>query len=271
MTINKTQPIGIFDSGIGGLTVTKAVVNLLPRESLVYFGDTARVPYGDKSAATIKNYAMQIVDFLLGQNCKMILIACNSIAAAAYDEIKKHVGDRALLINVIDPLVAHLAQNYTHKTIGLIGTEQTVKSGVYQRKLTDLRVAIKLRTLATPLLVPIIEAGFVQHKLIDVALEEYLSRKALANIDALILGCTHYPVIKRSIDDYYKSAVEIIDAASIVAREVARQLERHEMLHDGAVRTMGERLFYVSDYTDAFAENARQFFGDNIKLCHRPW
>jgi glutamate racemase len=300
-TLMPQQPIGIFDSGVGGLTVAKAVVELLPHESIIYFGDTAHLPYGDKSAATIQGYALQITEMLLQQQCKMILIACNSISAAAYDAINGYINGRALLVNVIDPMVAYLVEHYANKVVGLIGTRQTVKSDIYQQKLAALNryacssgmdkgsSGVTLRALATPLLVPIIEEGFFSHALIDLALREYLSHHTLANIDALVLGCTHYPIIKESIGKYYANAVDIIDASHIVARAVKQLLEQHGLLNRGAknvkvsgangarVGKMGNessssgglRQFYVSDYTDAFAAGAKLFFGDGIDL--REW
>lgn len=301
------QPIGIFDSGIGGLTVARAVSELMPNESIIYFGDTARVPYGDKSAAIIEHYALQITAMLLKRSCKMILIACNSVTAAAHDAIKKYVNNRALLVNVVDPVVRHLAQHYVGRIVGLIGTRQTTKSNIYQRILDEYGVDITLRSLATPLLVPIIEEGFFSHKLIDLALAEYLSHTALTGIDALILGCTHYPVIQEKICKYYRDKYQpqekdvgekratnityddILDTPAIVAREVKRQLLQHGLLNMGFLndkkmwkkehikdekrvagdeiyRHAGEKYFYVSDYTDAFAMSARLFFGHSIKL-----
>lgn len=265
------HPIGIFDSGIGGLTVAKAVVEQLPQESIIYFGDTIHLPYGDKSAATIQSYSLKIVEMLLKQNCKLILIACNSISAAASEVIHQYVAGRALLVNVIDPLVTYLQANYANKRVGLIATRQTVKSNVYQKKLELLRANIKLQSLATPMLVHAIEEGFSEHKLIDDLLEEYLSREVLRNIDALILGCTHYPILKKSINDFYHGGVEIIEASSIVAGEVRKQLEAHDLLNKSNI-LLGNKHFYISDHTEAFAKNAKLFFGDDIKLeCCSLW
>lgn len=269
--LSPLQPIGVFDSGIGGLTVTKAVVELLPQESIIYFGDTARLPYGDKSAVTIQNYSLQITEMLLRRGCKMVIIACNTASAAAYEQIKKHIAGRVLLINVIDPLVDYLVQSYTHKKIGLIGTRQTVKSDIYRRKLEAHAANVALCSLATPLLVPLIEEGFFEHKLTEYALAEYLSRESLAEIDALILGCTHYPVIKNSIRNYYNSAqpqkaVDIVDASRIVARVVKEQLEECGLLNNSDASGAENKCFYVSDYTEVFAASAKLFFGKEVKL-----
>jgi glutamate racemase len=174
------SPIGIFDSGIGGLTVAKAVVEKLPQESIIYFGDTLHLPYGDKSKETITTYVLRIVDLLLLQKCKLILIACGSASAAAYEEVKKHVGSKALVLNVIDPMIDFLDKNYRNKRVGLIATKQTVESRVYNDKIKLLNGAnIDFTSMATPLLVPIIEEGFAEHEIVDLVLKEYFSAPEL--------------------------------------------------------------------------------------------
>jgi glutamate racemase len=155
------QPIGIFDSGIGGLTVAHAVNTLLPQESIIYFGDTAHLPYGDKSTAAIQSYTIKIADVLLKNNCKVILIACNSASAAAYQLVKEYVGSRAKVLNVIDPAVQYVAKKYQGKTIGLIGTKKTVSSNVYRKRLDKTNSDIELKALATPLLVPMMKKVFL--------------------------------------------------------------------------------------------------------------
>lgn len=268
---NQSQrPIGIFDSGIGGLTVTKAIVEQLPNEEIIYFGDTAHLPYGEKSVTAIQGYSTKIVDLLLERGCKLILIACNSASAAAYDLIKKHVNNRALVINVIDPVVELVNANYANKIVGLIGTKLTVNSRVYQKKIELLNKNITVRSLATPLLVPAIEEGFFQHQIIDVILSAYLSQPILQDIDALILGCTHYPVIKNSIIEFYNGKIDIIDASSVVAALVKRQLGMYGLLNQSQQIPV-QRQFYVSDYTEAFATSTRLFFSDDIKLDYYPF
>jgi glutamate racemase len=260
--LKANQPIGVFDSGIGGLTVARAIVEQLPKESIIYFGDTAHLPYGDKSAQTIQGYTKKIIDFLLVCDVKLILIACNSASAAAYESLKDYVGDRAILLNVIDPVVNYLGENYPAKSVGLIGTKMTVQSQIYNKKIEALSKQIDLHTLATPLLVPIIEEGFFEHELINAVLKEYLSGPTLQNIDALILGCTHYPVIKKSIANFYKNKVDVIDAAKIVAHEVKNELISRGLLSSD----QPSYNFYVSDYTKSFAKGARLFFDEEIKV-----
>lgn len=261
-----SQPIGIFDSGIGGLTVAHALVKRLPKENIIYFGDTAHMPYGDKSTAAIQAYAMKVAHMLLQQNCKLILIACNSASAAAYELVKDFVGEKALVMNVIDPVIAHLKEKHPQKRIGLIGTRQTVNTHIYKKKVDDLNNGIMLSSFATNLLASAIEE-FGDHRVIDALLETYLAHPNLQNIDALVLACTHYPIIKNKFIDYYKSEVELIDSSDTVAQAVKDLLEQHHL-----VNTTGEskKQFYVSDYTESFATNARRFFGEDIKLEHYP-
>jgi glutamate racemase len=261
-----SQPIGLFDSGIGGLTVAKALLTCLPDENIIYFGDTAHMPYGEKSTAAIQAYAIKISHMLLRQGCKLILIACNSASAAAYDLVKEYVASKAIVMNVIDPTIQLLKENYQDKHIGLIGTRQTVNSNIYQKKIDDLNLSITLSAHATNLLAAAIEE-FGNHPLIDALLAEYLSHPHLQNIDALVLACTHYPVIKERILKHYQTPISIIDSSEIVAQAVKKQLVENNLLNkDGRANTH----FYLSDYTDSFASNAKLFFGDDIILEHYP-
>lgn len=261
-----SKPIGIFDSGIGGLTVAHALVKLLPTENIIYFGDTAHLPYGDKSTAAIQAYAVKIAHMLLQQECKLILIACNSASAAAYELVKEYVGSKALIMNVIDPTVKFLKNDYAHQKVGLIGTRQTVNSHIYNKKLDDLNANIHLQSHATNLLASAIEE-FGNHKVIDALLENYLAHPDLQNINALVLACTHYPVIKDRIAAIYQKPIDIIDSSEIVAAAVKTQLEKHDLLNANGTST---KHFYLSDYTDSFAHNATLFFGENITLEHYP-
>lgn len=265
-----SQPIGIFDSGIGGLTVAQSLVNHLPKENIIYFGDTAHMPYGEKSTAAIQAYAIKIAHMLLQQECKLILIACNSASAAAYDLVKEYIGSKAIVMNVIDPMVRQLKENYASKRIGLIGTRQTVNSHIYKKKIDNLNLDIHLSSHATNLLASAIEE-FGNHDVIDSLLHVYLTHPELQNLDALVLACTHYPVIKEKILNHYlvvnKKPIEIIDSSDVVAMAVKKQLEKFNLLNaDGT----SKKLFYVSDYTESFAANSKLFFGENITLEHYP-
>lgn len=265
-----TQPIGIFDSGIGGLTVAHALVNSLPHENIIYFGDTAHLPYGDKSTAAIQAYAVKIAHMLLQQECKLILIACNSASAAAYELVKEYIASKAIVMNVIDPVVRFLKDQYSTKRIGLIGTRQTVNSHIYKKKIDDLNTGITLSSYATNLLASAIEE-FGNHRVIDSLLEVYLAQPNLRNVDALVLACTHYPIIKERILQHYQQlnhgSVDIIDSSEIVAHAVKRQLEKNNLLNANGTSI---KHFYVSDYTESFAANAKLFFGEEITLEHYP-
>lgn len=261
-----SRPIGIFDSGIGGLTVAHALVRHLPKENIVYFGDTAHLPYGDKSTAAIQAYSVKIAEMLLQQDCKLILIACNSASAAGYELVKEYIGSKAIVMNVIDPTIRHLHEKFRDKRLGLIGTRQTVNSDIYRKKMADLNASICMSSYATNLLASAIEE-FGNHSVIDALLATYLSHPDLQNIEALVLACTHYPIIKDRILRHYSKPIEIIDSSEIVAEAVKKQLEQHNLLNTSG---SGSKHFYVSDYTDTFAKNARLFFGEDIVLEHYP-
>jgi glutamate racemase len=260
-------PIGIFDSGIGGLTLAHAITELIPQEPIIYFGDTAHLPYGDKSATAIQAYSVKICNLLLEKNCKLILIACNSASAAAYDLVKAYVGTKAIVVNVIDPVIQYLAKDWSGKTLGLIGTKQTVNSGIYARKAAELGKNIQVKSLATPLLAPMIEEGFFNNRISEQIIQEYLANPTLTGIEGLILGCTHYPLIKKQIEDYYQGSVEVIDTSIIVAEAIKEILMEKDLLSAGV---MGSRQFYVSDYTESFEQSTKQFFGEAIKLTQYP-
>lgn len=267
--LTSASPIGIFDSGIGGLTVAQAVMQALPQESMIYFGDTAHLPYGDKSTAAIQAYSVKICDLLLREQCKLILIACNSASAAAYELAKEYTASRAKVLNVIDPTVEYVGERFAGQKIGLIGTKQTVHSSVYERKIGELGQGITLQSLATPLLAPMIEEGFFNNSISESVIHTYLSDPALAGIKALILGCTHYPLIKEEISRYYGNSVEVIDASQIVALSVRNFLRDNGLLNNSPT---GSRKFFVSDYTPSFEASTRIFFGEKLDLeQYRLW
>lgn len=261
------RPIGIFDSGIGGLTVAHQLATLMPQEELIYFGDTAHLPYGDKSATAIQAYSIKICNLLLSQHVKAILIACNSASAAAYDLVKEYVGSKALVFNVIDPAVAYVAERYEGKVVGLIGTKQTINSGIYEKKIQAKNPRIEVRSLATPLLAPMIEEGFFNRKISLDIIEEYLCMPEIQGIDALILACTHYPLIAPQINNFYQGRVEVIDTSKMVAQHVKNTLSQHALCR--AAKTVNHR-FYVSDYTKSFENSTQIFFQDKVSLEHYP-
>ena len=258
----KEQPIGIFDSGVGGLTVAHAIKQILPGESLVYFGDTAHLPYGDKSAESIKYYSRRITEFLLEHKSKIVLVACNSASASAFDTLKEEFKGRTLLIDVINPVVEFMGtRNFTK--IGVIGTKRTISSGTYGNKLKETSPGTKVVSLATPLLVPMIEEGFIFDDISNAIIRTYLSDPSLTGIEALILGCTHYPIIKNQISKIFNFNVEVVDSARIVAVILRETLEKHNLLNDtGKVKDR----FFISDYTPYFEKIARMFFEVEINL-----
>ncbi|MBS0358225.1 MAG: glutamate racemase [Proteobacteria bacterium] len=272
--VQSSDPIGIFDSGIGGLTVTNAILQVLPKESIVYFGDTAHLPYGEKSAAEIQSYSLKICDVLLEQHCKVILIACHSASSAAYETVKKHVGNAAEVINMIDPVIEHIRQEHASKKIGLIGTRQTVGSNVYQDKIKALTIPGSLHALATPLLAPIIESQFTEKEAIQAVISDYLNHPTLADIDALILGCTHYPLVKEQILKHYSSKsgassseISIIDSAEVVASYLKQWLNKNSLANKGKKAIT---RFYISSYTDSFVANTKTLFKEALELENYP-
>ncbi len=266
--MHPSAPIGIFDSGIGGLTVALAITRRLPDENLIYFGDTAHLPYGDKSEAAIQAYSIKIADVLLRKGCKAIVIACNSASSAAYELLKEYVRKDAGIINVIDPMVELVLERYPGKQVGLIGTKRTIQSGVYARKIEEAGRNIALRALATPLLVPMIEEGFVHNKISREILEEYLNDPALKGLEALILGCTHYPLIRDDIQAASPSSMAVLDSSEVVAEALYRYLAGRGLLNNEV--NPPSHQFLVSDFTDSFESSTRLFFQKEVHLEEHP-
>jgi glutamate racemase len=265
--VKKEQPIGIFDSGIGGLTVAHAIKKMMPLENLIYFGDTAHLPYGDKSEAAIQAYSIKIADVLLKKNCKVIVIACNSASSAAYELLKEYVQHSVKVINVIDPMVNWVIGNFQNCTVGLIGTKRTIQSGIYASKMEASNRNISLHSLPAPLLVPMIEEGFFNNNISRDIIEKYLNDPVLQNIQALILGCTHYPLIKKEILEFYHGHMAVLDSSEIVAKALFDYLSGHQLLND---QPGGEDHFLVSDFTDSFEASTKLFFHQAVHLEKHP-
>jgi glutamate racemase len=262
--MSNNHPIGVFDSGIGGLTVAAAIQRLLPNESLVYYGDTAHLPYGEKSKELIAKYAVDITRFLLEEkNCKAIVIACNTASAAAYEALRDTYKGSVPVINVIDPMIEEVIADDAIRKVGIIATKTTVASGVYQEKFARRKPELEYSALATPLLASMIEEGFYNNTISEAVLNEYLRNPALDNIDGLVLACTHYPLIKKEIDAFYAGRVKLFDSAEVVARKLKGILEKELLLNND---TRGEDQFFVSDYTRAFEEATKLFFRKQIHL-----
>jgi glutamate racemase len=262
--LKKSASIGIFDSGIGGLTVAGAITRALPNENTIYFGDTAHMPYGDKSPELIKRYSTQIADFLLSKGCKAIVIACNTASAQAYKEVVEHVNGQVPVINVIDPVAQYITTKYPDKKIGVIGTKGTIGSGIYPKKIKKLNKNANVTSLATPLLAPMIEEGFFNNNISRTIINSYLSKKNIVDADVVILACTHYPLIKKDIIQFYGKRADVVDSSDVVAAFVENVLRKNELINTS--KNLGKHEFYVSDFTESFEKSTKAFFGEKIDL-----
>jgi glutamate racemase len=260
--LKASSPIGIFDSGIGGLTVAKAINHLLPNESLVYFGDTEHMPYGGKSMDHIKGYSMRIAEFLQTKKVKMIVIACNSASSVAYYPLLDKYGKKIPIVGVIAPVAEYIA-NKQFKKVGIIGTKPTIKSGAYEAEIHKLNEHIKVNSVATPLLAPMIEEGFFNNNISQTIINNYLDHRKLSGLNALVLACTHYPLIKKEVAKFYKKNLEIIDPAQIAALKVKEILESKQLLHTG--KNLQDH-FFVSEYTDSFEKSTKLFYNQTVDI-----
>lgn len=250
------------------MTVAHAIKTLLPHESLLYFGDTAHLPYGDKSAESIRHYAARIAHFLLQRECKMIVIACNTASAHAGKTVRDVCGPRIPVVDVIDPVARYVASKYAHATVGVIGTKGTIASRVYPRTIHHYEPDVRVASKATPLLASMIEEGFFNNSISRSVVNKYLGHSSLRGIEALVLGCTHYPLIRKEVESFYGGKVEVIDSGDRVAAEVKARLHA-EM---GLAKGMASHTFYVSDKTESFERSTRIFFGERIRLSEaRIW
>jgi len=261
MMSDPERPIGIFDSGVGGLTVVDQIVKRLPRESILYFGDTARVPYGPKSPETVQRYSREATAFLLSRGVKAIVIACNTATAHAAAALRQSLP--VPVIGVIEPGTTAAVHASRTRRIGVIGTKGTIASGAYDRavraRLPDARVYAQ----PCPLFVPIVEEGWAQHEVARIIAGEYLEPLREQDIDVLILGCTHYPLLRPVIADIMGPAVTLVDSAEQTAVELQRVLDR-DGLHARS-RTRGVHHFVASDSPARFREIAGRFLGDVVK------
>lgn len=255
--------IGIFDSGVGGLTVAKEIIRQLPNENIVYFGDTARVPYGIKSRQTVIRFSIENILFLLKQDVKLICVACNTASSFALPVIKNHF--RAPIIGVITPGVREAVYATQNKRIGVIGTKGTIKSRTYEIEIKQLDPKVKVIAAACPLFVPFVEEGWLNGEVVKSVVRTYLKPLRDAGVDTVILGCTHYPLLKPVIQEVLGKNVTLIDSAKQVAFEVKKILTDEDMLNRGKG---GRHQFYVSDNPEWFSSLAQRFMGrklNNVK------
>lgn len=250
-------PVGIFDSGIGGLTVARAIHALLPNESTVYLGDTARVPYGPKSPTTVRRYAREILEWLLEQRVKAVVVACNTATAHALDDLREH--SPVPVIGVIEPGARAAIAATGGRGVGVIGTAGTIASGAYRRALLALRPGLHVAEQACPLFVPLVEEGWFDRPATRLVAEEYLAPLAHGGIDTLVLGCTHYPLLAPLLADVMGPAVTLIDSAQETAHELARVLAADGMEATG--RAPATRRFAATDDVARFARVGAVFVG----------
>ena len=264
--MSKEHPIGVFDSGIGGLTVARAIAKQLPNEQIIYFGDTAHFPYGDKASSSIKKYSETISQFLLKNNCKAIVIACNTASSAAALSLKKTLPKNVALFDVIQPVVSYINEFHSKDKVGIIATKGTTNSRIYPKLISAINPDIKVSSLATPLLAPMIEEGFFNNNISKTIIGSYLSTNNIKDINALVLACTHYPIIEKEIAEYYCNSnkkITILNSAKIVAKKIANELKTLNLLSDKKNKA---HEFFVSDYTKSFEKSSEIFFGESIKL-----
>jgi len=252
------SPIGVFDSGVGGLTVASGIEGLLPEETLIYFGDTENLPYGDKSSNAIRGYISSISKFLAERECKLIVVACNSASSVLDEGLLSNM--ELPVVNVIDPVVESIVDNTDLQRIGVIGTRRTIRSGAYSTAIKAARPDVELLEKETPLLASMIEEGFHDGDFARLVLSKYL--EDLHDLDALILGCTHYPLVRDTIREILGDDVLLIDAPDVVANSVRSTLTKMDMLSD----LRDKHQFFVSDLTQSFQEMAHLFFGSSIAL-----
>ena len=242
------RPIGIFDSGVGGLTVAKEIIKALPNENIVYFGDTARVPYGDKSKDVVTKYSKQIVRFLLTKDVKAIIVACNTATSNSLTELQESFD--IPIIGVVEPGVKSVISTTKNKKVGIIGTEATMRSGMYSRLIHEADSSIEVFSKPCPLFVPLAEEGWYDNEVARITAGIYLNELICCGIDTLLLGCTHYPLLKKCIGETIGETIKIVDPAKNTA-EITRQiLAEKDMLNDGTDKPTN--VFYVSDINEKF-------------------
>jgi glutamate racemase len=261
----QTKPIGVFDSGIGGLTVVHALTKKLPHENIIYFGDTARVPYGPKSPHVVRDYAAQDTAFLVSKNVKMIVVACNTVSSVALDVVLKHA--KVPVVGVILPGAKAAVAASKKKRIGIIGTVGTVTSNAYTNAIRHFDDTVSVISQACPLFVPLAEEGWTNHKATEIIAREYLFPLKLQKIDTLILGCTHYPILREAITKVFDNSVTLIDSGEATADEVKRLLIEMNLLNPSRLKANIE--FYVSDIPHKFTEVGERFLGQKLGKVRR--
>lgn len=267
MKIDRDAPVGVFDSGIGGLTVAREIMRNLPSEKIVYFGDTARVPYGSKSKETIVRYSRQIIHFLKEQQVKAIVIACNTASAFALDTVKAE--QDIPVLGVIEAGAKVAAATTKNHRVGVIGTEGTIGSGIHAEYLKKLDPTITVIGCACPLFVPLAEEGWTHDPVTTQIAERYLAELKKADIDTLILGCTHYPLLRSTIAQVMGQGVHLVNPAYETALELGRLLKEKDMLSTGTTQEDFPYKFFVSDLADKFTGFANSILPYDVSVTQK--
>ena len=263
------RPIGLFDSGLGGLTCVPHLMRELPVEKMIYFGDTARTPYGSKAFSTIRNFSLQITDFLVKNNAKMIVIACNTVSATSITEIKAKFPDIPV-IGIIEPAAEKAAGiSYSGDRIGVIGTKATIRSGAYEKHIKAANAEANVFSIACPAIVPLIEEGIIDNEIMDLTIKYYMDDFIRENgIGTVVLGCTHYPFVRDNIERLYPG-LKIVDPSREIVFKIKEELTREGLL---AVHPESENTFYASDLSENFLKMIGHIFKDeNFIVEFKNW
>ena len=255
---NTNKSIGIFDSGIGGLTVVKEIINLLPGEKLIYLGDTARVPYGIKSKETVIKYALSNADFLLSRGIKILVVACNTASAYSIDVLKEKLS--IPVIGVIEPGAKKAVESTKNGNIAVIGTPSTIRSGAYTNEIMKINPDLKIFSKSCPLFVPLAEEGWHNGKITSEIISTYMEEIISNDVDVIILGCTHYPLLKPAIQEVVGENVTLIDSAEEIAREINKTIGSDETTEAAGHKNE----FYLTDISESFINIAGKFLGEDL-------
>jgi len=260
MQIDPNNSIGVFDSGVGGLTVVRSLIEQLPFENIIYFGDTARVPYGVKSVETINRYAMQITEFLLDQKVKLLIVACNTMSAVAYQNIKNL--SPVMVLDVVDAGARSAVAATHNKCVGVIGTPTTINSNAYQKAIKSFDPDIRVFSQACPLFVPLVEEGWLDHQVTRLTAREYLKPVMAQNIDTLVLGCTHYPLLKPLLQEIMGNKITLVDSAQAITEKAGELLKNNNLLN--GQQKSPEYSFYVTDLPIRFTSIGERILGRSL-------
>ena len=262
--MNKDSAIGVFDSGIGGLTVLQKIIELLPKENTIYLGDTARAPYGTKSVETVLRYSFENSEFLVEKGVKLLVVACNTSTAIALDRLRSSL--EVPVIGVIEPGATKALDVTKNKKIGVIGTEATIQSGAYTKALRAKDLKVEVYSRVCPLFVPLVEEGWTDNAVVEMTVKVYLGSLKQSGIDTLILGCTHYPLLKKAVRKFLGDTVCLVDSAEEIAKEVGSVLKKDSLVRKNGG---GSHSFFVTDAPDRFVKVGQRFLGEKVESAVR--